>query len=427
MLESLVPGIATGAHPKDLSEGQRLAVALALVLAPEPPLVLLDEPTRGLDYGAKERLAQHLRDLAARGHSVVVATHDVELVAEVADRVVVLADGEVITDGPRAIGRVPLGRTRLPGGPDPRARRVADGRRGRRRARRTAGRQRIRRCEGPDRTPEHRGRACGGDFRSALPRFSGRPPSVAVLHPRSRLAEPGSRRRRAVDHRRDASVAPRGGARRVQRRRHRRQGRRPARRARRPAAPRCGFLPAALPVSSRSSSSCSPPATSSGGTSDSCSEPSRCSPRPSSPAVSGRGCRSRCSLPPGWATAPAASRACVAAANCWSSPPTRRLRASSTGSCSTCGSGRSAPARRRRSRSSRGRRRPQSGAFRAFHFTTSLGFDLPRAALNAVLVLVVGRPVIAASAPGRPPGRLRGCRRGARRGWPLELTTGSDG
>jgi energy-coupling factor transport system ATP-binding protein len=60
----------------------------------------LDEPTRGLDYGAKERLSHLLRRLAASGHCVVVATHDVELVAEVADRVVVLADGEVITDGP---------------------------------------------------------------------------------------------------------------------------------------------------------------------------------------------------------------------------------------------------------------------------------------------------------------------------------------
>ena len=100
VLESLVGGIEDSSHPKDLSEGQRLALALALVLAPEPPLLLLDEPTRGLDYGAKERLAARLRDLAARGHCVVVATHDVELVAEVADRVVVLADGEVITDGP---------------------------------------------------------------------------------------------------------------------------------------------------------------------------------------------------------------------------------------------------------------------------------------------------------------------------------------
>jgi energy-coupling factor transport system ATP-binding protein len=100
MLESLVAGISPGSHPKDLSEGERLAVALALVLAPEPPLLLLDEPTRGLDYRAKERLARHLRALAGRGHCVVVATHDVELVTEVADRVVVLADGEMITDGP---------------------------------------------------------------------------------------------------------------------------------------------------------------------------------------------------------------------------------------------------------------------------------------------------------------------------------------
>ena len=100
MLESIVAGISDQTHPKDLSEGQRLALALAIVLAPEPPLLLLDEPTRGLDYRAKERLAYQLRQLAARGHCVVVATHDVELVAEVADRVVVLADGEVITDGP---------------------------------------------------------------------------------------------------------------------------------------------------------------------------------------------------------------------------------------------------------------------------------------------------------------------------------------
>jgi energy-coupling factor transport system ATP-binding protein len=100
VLDSLVGGIPDTTHPKDLSEGQRLALALAVVLAPEPPLVLLDEPTRGLDYGAKERLSRHLRRLAAEGHCVVVATHDVELVAEVADRVVVLADGEVITDGP---------------------------------------------------------------------------------------------------------------------------------------------------------------------------------------------------------------------------------------------------------------------------------------------------------------------------------------
>jgi energy-coupling factor transport system ATP-binding protein len=62
--------------------------------------VLLDEPTRGLDYTAKHRLVEILRDLAEDGHAVVLATHDVELAAEVANRVVVLADGDVVADGP---------------------------------------------------------------------------------------------------------------------------------------------------------------------------------------------------------------------------------------------------------------------------------------------------------------------------------------
>jgi energy-coupling factor transport system ATP-binding protein len=99
-LDALVPGIDADAHPRDLSEGQRLGLALAVVLAPEPPVVVLDEPTRGLDYEAKDRLIGVLERLAAGGHAVVIATHDVEVVARVADRVVVLADGEVVADGP---------------------------------------------------------------------------------------------------------------------------------------------------------------------------------------------------------------------------------------------------------------------------------------------------------------------------------------
>jgi len=75
-------------------------LALAVLLARRPPLLLLDEPTRGLDYAAKDRLADIVRDLAADGHAVVFATHDVELVAEVATRVVVLAEGEIVSDGP---------------------------------------------------------------------------------------------------------------------------------------------------------------------------------------------------------------------------------------------------------------------------------------------------------------------------------------
>ncbi len=102
LLDRLSPGIDDGAHPRDLSEGQRLAVALALVLALAPPVLLLDEPTRGLDYPAKQRLIEVLRDRAAAGIAIVVATHDVELAADLAIRTIVLADGEVVADGPTA-------------------------------------------------------------------------------------------------------------------------------------------------------------------------------------------------------------------------------------------------------------------------------------------------------------------------------------
>jgi energy-coupling factor transport system ATP-binding protein len=100
MLHRLLSGMPMERHPRDLSEGQRLALALAVVLAPAPPVVLLDEPTRGLDYPSKDRLIAILRELAGSGHAVALATHDVELAARVADRAVVLADGEVIADGP---------------------------------------------------------------------------------------------------------------------------------------------------------------------------------------------------------------------------------------------------------------------------------------------------------------------------------------
>ncbi|MFI5902094.1 ABC transporter ATP-binding protein [Streptomyces cyaneofuscatus] len=104
LVSELLPGVEDGTHPRDLSEGQRLALALALVLTARPPLLLLDEPTRGLDYAAKGRLVGVLRSLAAEGHAIVLATHDVELAAELAHRVVILADGEVVADGPT--GRV---------------------------------------------------------------------------------------------------------------------------------------------------------------------------------------------------------------------------------------------------------------------------------------------------------------------------------
>ncbi|WP_183095257.1 ABC transporter ATP-binding protein [Nocardioides stalactiti] len=100
LLERLAPGIDPERHPRDLSEGQRLALAVAIVLAAGPPVLLLDEPTRGLDYPGKHALAGILRALASEGRAILVATHDVEFAAQVADRVVVLAEGEVVSDGP---------------------------------------------------------------------------------------------------------------------------------------------------------------------------------------------------------------------------------------------------------------------------------------------------------------------------------------
>jgi energy-coupling factor transport system ATP-binding protein len=102
LLDTLVPGIDTATHPRDLSEGERLALVLAIQLVAAPVAVLLDEPTRGLDYAAKRRLATTVRELTTAGRTVVIATHDVEFVAQTADRVVVLADGEIVADGPTA-------------------------------------------------------------------------------------------------------------------------------------------------------------------------------------------------------------------------------------------------------------------------------------------------------------------------------------
>lgn len=99
ILETLLPGISAKAHPRDLSEGQRLTLVLAIVLATDPKILILDEPTRGLDYPSKGRLIEILKARAAAHRSILIATHDVELVAELADRVLFLADGELISDG----------------------------------------------------------------------------------------------------------------------------------------------------------------------------------------------------------------------------------------------------------------------------------------------------------------------------------------
>ncbi|MEM9598389.1 MAG: ATP-binding cassette domain-containing protein [Acidobacteriota bacterium] len=87
-------------HPRELSTGERQRVAVATALAGDPAILLLDEPTRGLDVAVKDRLAAWLRSLVDGGVTVVLSTHDVELVARCADRVVLLGDGRVVADGP---------------------------------------------------------------------------------------------------------------------------------------------------------------------------------------------------------------------------------------------------------------------------------------------------------------------------------------
>jgi energy-coupling factor transporter ATP-binding protein EcfA2 len=76
-------------HPRDLSSGERERLALAAVLATEPELLVLDEPTRGVDPERKAELARLLRGQAPRRGTLVV-THDLPFAAEVADRVVEL-------------------------------------------------------------------------------------------------------------------------------------------------------------------------------------------------------------------------------------------------------------------------------------------------------------------------------------------------
>ena len=100
ILDEIAPGIPGDAHPRDLSAGQQLALVLAIQLTSAPSVILLDEPTRGLDYQAKASLTGVLDKLAARGHAIVVATHDVEFATRACGRVVVMAEGEIVTDGP---------------------------------------------------------------------------------------------------------------------------------------------------------------------------------------------------------------------------------------------------------------------------------------------------------------------------------------
>ena len=86
--------------PFILSGGERKRVALSSVLAWDPEIVVLDEPTIGQDYAQKERLRHFLMQLRTQGKTTIIVTHDVEFVADCKPRIVLMANGKIIADGP---------------------------------------------------------------------------------------------------------------------------------------------------------------------------------------------------------------------------------------------------------------------------------------------------------------------------------------
>jgi energy-coupling factor transporter ATP-binding protein EcfA2 len=86
-------------YPRSLSGGEKQRVALASVLAARPKILILDEPTRGMEYRLKCELMRFLGDYCSQGNTVVLVSHDVEIVAEYAERVILLSEGRVVVDG----------------------------------------------------------------------------------------------------------------------------------------------------------------------------------------------------------------------------------------------------------------------------------------------------------------------------------------
>ncbi len=113
-IESLLAQLGLTAHagryPRDLSVGERQRAALGAITVTQPVALLLDEPTRGLDYTAKEALSALLRHWRDAGMAILVVTHDVEFAARTADRVVLISQGELIAEGvpAKVMGASPL-------------------------------------------------------------------------------------------------------------------------------------------------------------------------------------------------------------------------------------------------------------------------------------------------------------------------------
>ncbi len=100
LLKSLHLEDHVDSYPRDLSGGERQRAAMAAILVADPQIILLDEPTRGLDYYEKQALAGFLSKKREEGKSIIMSTHDVELVAQCAERVVIMGEGRIVVDGP---------------------------------------------------------------------------------------------------------------------------------------------------------------------------------------------------------------------------------------------------------------------------------------------------------------------------------------
>ena len=92
-------GLPLDESPFSLSRGQRQMVALASVVVLDPDVVLLDEPTSGLDYRECMTVMETVRDMAERGCAVIMVCHDMEVVSDFAERLVVMANGRILARG----------------------------------------------------------------------------------------------------------------------------------------------------------------------------------------------------------------------------------------------------------------------------------------------------------------------------------------
>jgi ABC-type polar amino acid transport system ATPase subunit len=100
LLESLGVGHRRDALPRELSGGEAQRVAIARAMAMDPPLLLMDEPTASLDPARRGELGETLVKLTDGGRTLLITTHDDDFARDFADRVIILAEGEAVEEGP---------------------------------------------------------------------------------------------------------------------------------------------------------------------------------------------------------------------------------------------------------------------------------------------------------------------------------------